>query len=67
METCSFISWIGRCENPAVENGLCEEHKNLKCSLCGKQATRECDRVCGCSLCKECDHFMVLMADFATL
>ena len=58
--TCSFDrAWIGRCGNDA-ENGLCEEHKGVKCCSCGKQATRECSEtmqlVCGAPLCDDCEH-----------
>ena len=58
---CKYnIAWVGKCNKPANESGYCEEHKNEKCSACGKQATHSCDYtgylVCGAPLCDSCTH-----------
>jgi len=60
-ESCKFqIAWIGKCKEPALENGMCEKHKDLKCSSCGAPATHECSEtgqfVCGFLLCDDCEH-----------
>ena len=61
IEICKFqLAWIGRCKNSAVENGMCEKHKNLKCISCGAPATHQCSEtgqfVCGYPLCDDCEH-----------
>lgn len=61
METCNFsMAWIGKCKEPVVENGMCEQHKDLKCCSCGAPATHDCDEtmglVCGAPLCDDCEH-----------
>jgi hypothetical protein len=58
---CNYeIAWVGKCKEPAVENGKCEKHKNEKCCCCGKPATHSCYEtgqfVCGAPLCDECEH-----------
>jgi len=60
-EQCKYhLAWIGRCKNLAIENIMCEEHKNEKCISCGKPATRQCSEtgqfVCGAPLCDDCEH-----------
>lgn len=59
---CNFNkAWIGICKNENV-NGkeYCTEHLEIKCSICGEQATHDCDEtgqfVCGTPLCdsQEC-------------
>ena len=57
QEKCPFIiAWQGQCGKPG--NPYCKDHKDKKCSYCGKQATRECcfasSLVCGRPLCEEC-------------
>jgi hypothetical protein len=58
---CRFqVAWIGRCKEPAVENGMCKEHAKEKCVSCGAPATRTCEEtgqfVCGAPLCDNCEH-----------
>ena len=56
---CKFdIAWVGTCkEHNFKDSEFCEKHTEMKCSVCGKQATKECDRtftlVCGCPLCDD--------------
>ena len=62
---CKFqLAWIGRCKEPAVENGMCEKHKDLKCCSCGKPATHQCAEtgqlVCGADLCDNCEHTIAI-------
>ena len=52
---CKFnMAWVGECQN----KNPCDKHKNIKCSICGKPATRECEEtyqfVCGHPLCNDC-------------
>lgn len=60
--SCPFdFAWTGSCNwERAGSSPMCEEHRNLKCSVCGKQAYKECsyvsDRLCGSLLCKTCKH-----------
>jgi hypothetical protein len=61
QEICHFdIAWVGKCEALAVDHGMCEEHKDLKCSSCGEPATHSCYEtgqfVCGAPLCDNCEH-----------
>ena len=56
-KVCKFNkAWSGLCEKDVV-SGLeyCEEHSQIKCSICGKQATHDCGEtamlVCGVPLC----------------
>jgi hypothetical protein len=58
---CRFdIAWQGSCKKEADETGFCSVHKEQKCCMCGKKATRECDAtfqfVCGSLLCDSCKH-----------
>jgi hypothetical protein len=58
---CIFeLAWVGQCENDAVENDYCEEHKDIVCVSCGKKATKQCPEtgqlVCGAPLCDDCSH-----------
>lgn len=52
-------AWIGRCNNPATENGRCVEHQ-IACCSCGSPATHDCPEtgqfVCGAPLCDDCEH-----------
>jgi hypothetical protein len=55
MNKCKFTkAWIGKC-NVETENEYCEEHSEMKCSVCGEQATHDCYEtgflVCGSPLC----------------
>lgn len=44
MKTCNYVKpWIGKCSNQC-EGVYCDEHKNKKCCICGKQATHGCDK-----------------------
>lgn len=59
---CKFDqAWIGKCRKPST-NGWCSKHEKLKCAVCGKQATHECEHtgsspfVCGEKLCDSCKH-----------
>ena len=57
---CFDNGWAGKCKNEAIENGFCEEHKDVKCCSCVEKATRLCDEtgflVCGAPLCDNCEH-----------
>lgn len=61
-DKCTFDkAWIGKCNQPAVERGMCADHAPLKCVSCQQPATRECPHtgiqfVCGCWLCDDCEH-----------
>ena len=51
-------AWIGTCLKPTAANAIvCAEHQSRHCSVCGRQATRECTSagsfVCGSPLCDE--------------
>lgn len=55
MNKCKFTkAWIGKCNNE-TENEYCQEHSEMKCSVCGEQATHDCYEtgflVCGSPLC----------------
>lgn len=56
----SVAAWIGKCNKEADGSGYCKEHTDMKCTSCGKQATRTCDEtfqlVCGYPLCDSCGH-----------
>lgn len=62
MGECQFNkAWIGKCGKPTVEgSNYCEEHLDLECVSCGKQATHSCHEtfglVCGAPLCNNCEH-----------
>ena len=59
---CKFDkAWIGECGKENVEGEYyCKEHLQVKCEVCGEQATHTCPEasslVCGTPLCdkKEC-------------
>lgn len=57
MGQCKFnTAWVGMCKNEAIQGTeYCEEHSKVKCSICGEQATHDCDLtdmlVCGSPLC----------------
>lgn len=60
-KTCSYsLAWRGPCGKDVVPGeDYCQEHIDKKCSVCGCQATRECDHtmgafVCGSALCDNC-------------
>ena len=54
-------AWIGLCRKKTEGGPFCEEHKGKRCSICGKEASHDCDHasqfVCGEPLCNGCDHF----------
>ena len=57
MPSCYFFrAWAGHCgaEVPFAER-FCEQHRGVKCVVCGRQAERECgvssSLVCGAPLC----------------
>jgi hypothetical protein len=58
---CQFqISWVGQC-SVITDNGWCNNHEKLRCVVCGKKATHDCDTgmgglICGCPLCDNCTH-----------
>lgn len=60
-KNCKFdIAWVGTCKQKAGPDGVCDEHRKIKCR-CGKQAVRECDTtmgpfVCGFPTCGKCTH-----------
>ena len=48
------------CNDPCYDDsGICDEHKKMKCCVCGEQATHECNYtgqfVCGSPLCNNCE------------
>lgn len=54
---CEFVkAWVGKCGTPTDGGNLCEEHRYLKCSHCGQQATTECPAaeslVCDTPICE---------------
>jgi hypothetical protein len=56
---CKFnMSWAGDCKKDAIDGSYCNQHKDVKCKVCGKQATHECGEtyflVCGTPLCDSC-------------
>jgi len=58
---CKFQkAWVGQCDKPIVENGMCAEHAKEKCVSCGAPATHTCEEtgqfVCGAPLCDDCEH-----------
>ncbi|EOU1990352.1 hypothetical protein BFS06_11360 [Clostridium perfringens] len=59
MNKCKFnISYIGQCKEDVIEKeDFCKKHIDFKCSVCGKQATKDCSRtdilVCGIPLCDD--------------
>jgi hypothetical protein len=62
---CRYIkAWIGQCHSQAMDgHSFCEDHLELKCSSCKKQATGNCDTtmgpmICGAELCDECEHML---------
>src|SRR5690606_685190 len=55
MGNCKFnIAWVGKC-NEKTQNDYCKKHSQMKCSVCGEQATHDCYEtgflVCGSPLC----------------
>ena len=62
QKKCKFDkAWIGQCNHIINEiNDYCLEHRELKCEVCGEQATHECEEtfqlVCGALLCDNCTH-----------
>ena len=48
-----------RCSNDATHNDYCDEHQDIKCIVCGKQATHACGYLgqfqCGEPLCSNCE------------
>lgn len=54
MSKCKFdIAWRGTC-NAECAGTFCDKHAAVKCSVCGEQATNECNHtgqfVCGTRL-----------------
>lgn len=61
MSYCRYQPcWQKRC-NKECEGEFCATHLNEKCSVCGEQASNECDHtgqfVCGAPLCDSCEGF----------
>lgn len=60
MKKCNFDkAWVGRCKVEIEDSECgCKDHKDIKCCVCGEQATGECDHtaqfVCGFPLCDNC-------------
>lgn len=62
IKRCKFdMAWIGECNKETIKGSdYCEEHLDLKCCVCGKQATHSCTWAsslsCGAPLCdsKKC-------------
>ena len=59
MSECKFnLACRGPCK-AACEGEVCSTHASIKCSVCGAQATSECDHigqfVCGAPLCDSCE------------
>jgi hypothetical protein len=58
---CKFNkAWIGICNKEnIIGEEYCEEHLQIKCSVCGEQATHDCHEtnqfVCGTPLCDKLD------------
>jgi len=53
------VSWRGACNDPTRLNSqFCEKHEGVACTVCGKQAVKECEESAGlgCSnpLCQNC-------------
>lgn len=62
MGECNFyMAWKGPCPNLVkdMRERYCEEHKGVKCVICGEQATHKCYhtkvKVCGAPLCDSDD------------
>lgn len=58
MCICKFSeAWVGTCNNSISEGEFCSKHLEIKCSICGKQATHTCEQttvvVCGTPLCDD--------------
>lgn len=55
---CNFNqAWAGHC-NKECDDEFCEDHKKIKCKICGGQAVKTCKEtfqfVCGTPLCGKC-------------
>lgn len=53
-------AWVGYCGNQVEPNNVyCNDHKHLRCTVCGENATKECSEtyglVCGRPLCDTCE------------
>lgn len=60
-DKCNWqIAWYGRCNSKVITKGFCKKHINLKCCVCGQDATNECEYagslICGAPLCDKCEH-----------
>ena len=58
---CKFdIAWRGKCGEGTEE--ICKKHREVKCCVCGEQATHDCSHtgqfVCGAPLCDNCEGFV---------
>lgn len=45
---CKFNDGWGGCHNKANHSGYCYEHRDLKCKICGAQATHYCTKFVQC-------------------
>ena len=62
MEKCVFeVAGCRRCTAEATDDQFCARHKALRCVVCKKQATKECDYteqfICDAPLCENCKGF----------
>lgn len=57
-----YPAYSGRCNAIKGESGFCSRHNGKACSVCGEQATRECNHtgqfVCGAPLCPDCEGYV---------
>ena len=57
-----YPAYSGRCDAPKGESGFCRHHTGKLCSVCGEQATHECNHtgqfVCGALLCASCEGYV---------
>jgi len=59
---CPYVpAYSNRCNRLKGESGFCSQHTGIKCCVCGKQATNECNEtgqfVCGARLCDDCEGY----------
>lgn len=59
---CPYMpAYSSRCNGIKTASGFCKGHTGKACSVCGEQATRECNHtgqfVCGAPLCPNCEPF----------
>ena len=57
-----YPAYSNRCNALKGESGFCSRHTGKRCSVCGEQATRECNHtgqfVCGAPLCDDREGFV---------